>query len=453
MKGIVSAGFFPHPPIVVPEVGGREAGKVAATAAAMDELSKRLKESGAKLMAVISPHGPAFRDAIAILGTETLSGSLARFGAPQVNFRLENDLEAVRAIVSTAKAAGLETLVLGGKNAKKYGVRPELDHGALVPLYFLARAGVSLPLVHLTFSFWPPERLYAFGIALARALDLLGKPVAMVASGDLSHRVTHDAPGGYSSAGKEFDDLLVRLVGEPDVDAILNLDPELVEEAGECGYRSLLILLGALDGRRIRPEVLSYEAPFGVGYLVADLSPIDVTGNRQEEEESEHVKLARQALEEFVRTGRVIGVPAGTSLAGKKAGVFVSLKSGGRLRGCIGTIEPVQENLAEEIIENAISAGCYDPRFRPVTAEELPELVYSVDVLSEPEEVSGPEELDPARYGVIVQSGQRRGLLLPALEGVNTAADQLAIALQKAGIGPGENYRIFRFTVERYHRN
>ena len=122
----------------------------------------------------------------------------------------------------------------------------------------------------------------------------------------------------------------------------------------------------------------------------------------------------------------------------------------GRLRGCIGTIEPLRESLAREIIENAISAGTADPRFSPVTAGELPHLSYSVDVLLTPEKISGKKELDPKRYGVIVESGRRRGLLLPDLEGVNTAEEQLAIALQKAGISPGEPYRLYRFLVRRY---
>jgi AmmeMemoRadiSam system protein A len=450
MQSIVFAGFFPHPPIVVPEVGGRETDKVAATAAAMAELSERIKQSGARLLVVISPHGPSFRDAVAIFGTESLSGSLARFGAPQVNYNFPNALEAVQAIAAAAESAGQPVMVIDGKSARRYNIDSALDHGALVPLYFLSRAGIRMPLVHLTFSSGPPEEQYAFGTVLARALDSLEKPAAIVASGDLSHRITRGAPGGYSPAGKKFDEQLVRLIAELDVDAILDLDPELTEEAGECGYRSLLIALGALDGRRVRPEVLSYEAPFGVGYLVADLSPVAVREEREKEQESEQVKLARMALEEFVHSGKVIAPPADTPLRWVKAAAFVSLKSGGRLRGCIGTIEPTRDSLAEEIIENAISAGRHDPRFRPVTPEELPELVYSVDVLSEPEEVSGPGELDPACYGVIVQSDRKKGLLLPALEGVNTVEEQLAVVLRKAGIGPGENYRIFRFTVDRY---
>lgn len=167
-------------------------------------------------------------------------------------------------------------------------------------------------------------------------------------------------------------------------------------------------------------------------------------------EHSPHVQLARKSLETYVKTGRKVEADKDSPLAGQRAGAFVSLKIRGMLRGCIGTIEPVRENLAAEIIDNAISAGIYDPRFPPVSESELKDLTYSVDVLSEPEPIDGPDELDPRVYGVIVQKGQRRGLLLPDLEGVDTVEEQLAIVLEKAGINPGEKYKLYRFRVERY---
>ena len=130
--------------------------------------------------------------------------------------------------------------------------------------------------------------------------------------------------------------------------------------------------------------------------------------------------------------------------------MFVSLKKDGRLRGCIGTISPAAENIAAEILTNAVSAGIGDPRFDPVEEDELPELVYSVDVLGEAEPISGMDELDPKRYGVIVNKGHRRGLLLPNLEGVDTVRQQVDIALQKAGIRREESYTLERFEVVRH---
>lgn len=168
--------------------------------------------------------------------------------------------------------------------------------------------------------------------------------------------------------------------------------------------------------------------------------------------EHELVQLARRTIQEYVQHHRIIqpDTPLSEEMS-KRAGTFVSLHANGELRGCIGTIEPVRPNIAEEIISNAISAATRDQRFPPVTPEELDDLEISVDVLTEPEPISSLDDLDPKVYGVIVESGRRRGLLLPDLEGVDTAQDQVSIALRKAWIGPHESYRMYRFRVIRYH--
>lgn len=164
------------------------------------------------------------------------------------------------------------------------------------------------------------------------------------------------------------------------------------------------------------------------------------------------VQLARRTIEAYVREGLVIGPPDEmTDEMRQQRGVFVSLHHGPYLRGCIGTIEPVQRNVAEEVIANAISAATRDPRFAPLRPDELHDLDISVDVLGEPEPVVALEDLDPRLYGVIVQSGHRRGLLLPDLDGVDSAEKQVAIALQKAWINPEDPYRMYRFGVVRYH--
>ena len=230
-------------------------------------------------------------------------------------------------------------------------------------------------------------------------------------------------------------------------------------------------MAGALDSLAVKAERLSHEGPFGVGYGIciyeAD-GPApgrDFLRQREERErealeerkrkEDPYVRLARQTIEAWVRggAGKRIAVPEGLpeEMLARRAGVFVSLKVDGRLRGCIGTISPVRGSIAEEIMENAISAACRDPRFHPVEPEELDRLVYSVDVLGKTEEISSKEELDVKRYGVIVSRGARRGLLLPNLEGVDTVEEQIDIARQKAGIPEdAEDIRLERFEVVRH---
>ena len=162
------------------------------------------------------------------------------------------------------------------------------------------------------------------------------------------------------------------------------------------------------------------------------------------------VRLAKRSVESYVKQGKVIQAKRLTPEMKPKAGVFVSIHKGGELRGCIGTIEPQRNNVAEEIIANAISSAVRDPRFYPITADELGELEYSVDILTKPKPVKSRKRLDAKRYGVIVERGGRRGLLLPDLEGVESAEEQIGICRQKAGISPDEPVKLYRFEVKRY---
>lgn len=170
-------------------------------------------------------------------------------------------------------------------------------------------------------------------------------------------------------------------------------------------------------------------------------------------EESAYVRLARETIENYIKHEKIIAPPLNLpkEMINQKAGVFVSLKKFGNLRGCIGTFMPTQENIAQEIIKNAISAAIEDPRFSSVNATELEELTISVDILSAPEEVDDISHLDPKKYGVIVSSGYKKGLLLPDLKGVDTAGEQVDIARRKAGIYPDEKVKLHRFEVKRYH--
>jgi AmmeMemoRadiSam system protein A len=162
------------------------------------------------------------------------------------------------------------------------------------------------------------------------------------------------------------------------------------------------------------------------------------------------VELARKAVDKYVLQHKMFRPRKLTPEMRQRAGVFVSIKKHGGLRGCIGTFSPTMANVAEEIVTNAISSATRDPRFMPVQPSELRELEYSIDVLSEPEPVSGVDELDPKKYGVIVECGYRRGLLLPDLEGVDKVKEQIEICRAKAGIEANEPIRLYRFRVQRF---
>jgi AmmeMemoRadiSam system protein A len=162
------------------------------------------------------------------------------------------------------------------------------------------------------------------------------------------------------------------------------------------------------------------------------------------------VELAKKTVETFVKEGKVLKPEKLTPEMKEKAGVFVSIHKLGELRGCIGTIEPQRSNLAEEVIANAIASATRDPRFFAIAPDELKDLDYSVDVLTTPERIKSPDQLDPKKYGCIVEAGWRKGLLLPDLEGVDTVEEQIDICRQKGGIAPNEPVRLYRFEVKRY---
>lgn len=463
---VVFCGICPHPPIAVPEVGGDEALKISATQEAMLEIGRLIQESGAGTIVIISPHAAVFRDIVGINLSPQLEGDLDNFRARNVSYILKNDLALAREIISQTTDLGLTSVELTAEEEDLYGISLRLDHGTVVPLYFLRQAGVDLPLVHVSMTVAPPEKLYLFGLAVRKAAEALGRKVALLASADLSHGLIHDAPGGYLPRGREFDSKLAGLLADFDVEGLVKMDRDLVEQAGECGYRSIIMMLGALDGRAVKAEVLSYEGPFGVGYLVASFQPLGeepensflkkIQAEQKEKalqrqtQESYLVKIARAALENYVSGSPPPDVKEIPGEFKGRAGVFVSIKKNGNLRGCIGTVEPTKSNMAEEVVANAISAGIYDPRFQPVRREELSDLEYSVDVLQPAEPVEDMRDLDPKKYGVIVQSGRKSGLLLPNLEGIDSVGQQVEIARQKAGIGPDEPVKMERFEVVRY---
>ena len=229
-------------------------------------------------------------------------------------------------------------------------------------------------------------------------------------------------------------------------------------------------MAGAFDGVDVKPEVLSHQDVTGVGYGIAIFEPSDKNDSRcflkaiadriKATESTPYVKLARATIEQFVKTGKRLKfpseLPAGLAEAlpgeatKERAGAFVSVHKNGMLRGCIGTIGPVQDSIAEEIINNAISAVSRDPRFERVREDELELLEINVDILGKPENIDGPDQLDVKRYGVIVSCGARKGLLLPDLEGVDTVEEQIDIARRKGGISPDDDYKLQRFEVVRY---
>lgn len=466
---ILAAYAVPHPPLIIPAVGkGREKG-IQSTIDAYNEVGQRIAALAPQTIVVSTPHSVMYRDYNHISPGTHARGSFAQFGAGQAAYEADYDQEFVARLCAIAQHEGLSA-------GTDYERDPALDHATMIPLHFIQKYYTSFELVRIGLSGLSPADHYRLGMAVQQASEELGRRVVYVASGDLSHKLTSTGPYGYAPEGPEFDEQIEKIFSTGDFLGLLTMDRDFADNAAECGLRSFQIMAGALDGIPVKSELLSHEGPFGVGYGVGAFTPTGTASyahkdksrcflpqyeawhrarmDERKAHEDPLVSLARTTLETYVREHRRIAVPQGLpeELYSRRAGCFVSLKENGELRGCIGTILPTRASLAEEIISNAISAGTHDPRFAPVKARELNELVYSVDVLSTPEPIADGSQLDPKRYGVIVSTDDgRRGLLLPNLNGIDTVKEQMDIAARKGHIDLyNDDVQLERFEVVRH---
>lgn len=580
------AALMPHPPIIVPEVGyGREkaaAETLKGTERICAEITALNKRAAPEVLLLLSPHESYTPGMLYINSAPAMQGSLLRFGAPKVGSSIRTSEKDLQKLTTELSKAGIP-----------FGSRPQeditADHASLVPLYFLTPTfedGLLPPMIVANPCGLSMEKALAMGKMLR---GIAGeKRWALLASGDLSHRLKQGAPSGYHPDGQVFDEAIVEALKAGDPGILTGLPPSVLKNAGECGLRPTLVLLGLCQAPL---EVFSYEGPFGVGYCNAlwsgapeteqdkverresaappspspadagngapevltahpkavpsfvkegdgekdnsasaappseqenapaksaepagggqaapshtpgpkpsvrigklkrqtKVSGIRLVPHKVEEQQSlpmqaamlaikhalkhngdKHEKISPEPEHPYARLARksieahllgktppdkadIEALSPDPDIWKTQKGCFVSIKNkDGSLRGCIGTFGPTQPDLAAEIMQNSLSAASRDPRFPPMKANELDNVVISVDVLNPPEVLQDDMELDPAYWGVIVSNGMRRGLLLPDLPTVKSVEQQLTIAAQKGGISNLQGAEIRRFSITRH---
>ncbi|MBU4438943.1 MAG: AmmeMemoRadiSam system protein A [Acetobacterium sp.] len=474
LKGV---GIACHPPVLIPEVGEGRENEAEKTVRGLRDLALKVAEIKPEVIVCITPHGNVFRDGVAVIYENHLKGDLRNFGHPGIAMEKDCDMGLLDELNSGFGKNQCHTIFLNKKIAKEYKIDLNLDHGVLVPLYFIEKYYRAYKIVHITIGELSLIELYKMGKVIREAIEARGKDAMILVSADLSHCLKDEGPYAFNPMGPLFDENIVNGIKDKNYYSILTIPHQVYEPAGQCGLRPIIMGLGTTDGYETEATVFSYEGPFGVGYMSAFIDVLDKKMpsllDRYEEDkmlsykerrsnESPFVALARATINTWVQRGRKLNFDHYKEqlemeedvlgeLENNQAGVFVSLHKHGELRGCIGTTGPVTENIAQEIIRNAIEAATYDPRFMPVEEPELMDLEIKVDVLGVPEQVSGVEELDAKKYGVIVEKDLHRGLLLPDLEGVNTPEEQIAIAKRKAGILESDTDVILqRFQVIRH---
>lgn len=450
MGRVMSALLMPHAPVLVPAVAGPRT-EAAATSRAMREAAAALMRLHPDSIAVISPHSPRRPGAFGLWAEDRLIGSLEAFGAPEVVVNLPNDRCLANALAAEAHARTLETWFI-----RKHS----LDYGALVPLHFLVEAGWTGPTILLSLNDPEADDLTRLGEAIAAAAGVLPRRVAVIASGDMSHRLTANAPCDFHPDAHRFDETFIQFIERGDYRKVLDIKPALRELAAEDAVDSTVVAVAAAGWSADGHKFLSYEKPFGVGYAVAilyaagpDFPPPKLTAAVTAAAPLEALPdLARQSVTAALSGSGETCPPAPEGRLSLPNGVFVTIRHRtGKLRGCVGTIAPVWPNVVVETWHNARKAALEDARFSPVREGELDDLVFQVSLIHPPHDVASPAELDPQRYGVIISTEDgRRGILLSGLESVTTAGQQLRLARKKAWIGANEPVKIQRFLVDHF---
>ncbi len=459
---ILAAFMVPHPPMIIPDVGKGSEKEITKTISGYERVGQEIADLQPETILIFSPHSILYSDYFHISPGKGAKGSFRPFAAPQVKFQEEYDTELAEEICRIADGRGFPAGTLGERDAS-------LDHGTMVPLWFVRKYYSGGKIVRIGLSGFPLTDHYRFGEIIREAVEKTGRKTVIIASGDLSHKLQTYGPYGYAPEGPVYDRRIMDVMGRAAFGELFDFNENFLEKAAECGHRSFVIMAGMFDRTAVLAEAYSHESVTGVGYGICSFYPQgeDLSRNFLEQYETRalkalsdknassdaYVRLARESVETYLRERRIIRPPQDlpAELLSRRAGAFVSIHKQGKLRGCIGTTEAYRKNLASEIIENAISAATRDPRFSPITEEELPWLEISVDVLGEPEDIESEDDLDVKKYGVIVSCGRRRGLLLPDLEGVDSVEEQVAIARKKGGIQEREHYTLQRFTVVRHH--
>ncbi len=467
--------FMPHPPLALPDIGqGKERG-IEATIEGMKKVAQKIAHIRPETIIYITPHGHSFSNGVALLYEDNVTGDFSMFGYRDIkrtkvlNKSMTDDLN------DAFDEADLTSLLLDHKTAKHYKLKVELDHGVLVPMHYIDTYYEDYEIVHITTSYQDLFSHYSLGVAMKEVIERSTDRTVVVCSGDLSHALKNDGPYDFHPYGLVFDQLMVEAIQQKDPSILMNIKGQAEKEAAQCGLRSFVMGFGLMDSHDYQSEVFSYEGPFGVGYLTGYLvndftslrpSYLEVLRNKKTEaydercaKEDDYIRVARASINKYVNSHHKLTVDEVEdqltqeglrSLTSDKAAAFVSIHKDHNLRGCIGTTSPTADNLFEEIVYCAISACSSDPRFNPVDPDELMDLEIKVDRLYPVEPIHDLYELDAQKYGVIVEQGSKKGLLLPRLEGVDTVEEQIRIAKQKAGITSDMDIDYYRFEVERH---
>lgn len=457
--GILASYILPHCPVAVKEIARGQERYVDKTVKAFEMVAKEISSLKPDTIVIASPHAESYSDYFQVADGDTVTGSFAGYGAPQVRFRFHYDdllrKEITRIAASRKFPAGYE----GAEDSS-------LDHGTMVPLYFVNRFYSNYKIVRLGLSGMSYLDHYLMGEIIQDAAKSANERVVFIASGDMSHCLAKDGPYGYREEGERYETLLNKNLKTANFGDLLRMDKALITRAKECGHRVFALLAGTLDRKSITTTCYSHESPFGIGYGVYGylvngddgsraIGDLYVTKAKLDIEKRKAVcdecaKLAYLTLEQYLNRDKDKKVEVPLLLTSTKAAVNISIFKFGTLRAQFGSEVPLERNLANEIIQATVKAARSDAFFDPIEASELPYLSVRVDVLSPLEPIASEKQLDVNKYGVVVKSKDKTGFALPLLPAVDSVEKQIRIAKKDAGISRSERVSLLRFTITRH---
>ncbi|MFP5503970.1 MAG: AmmeMemoRadiSam system protein B [Candidatus Sericytochromatia bacterium] len=436
---VVLGGLTPHPTSLIPEIGNESLTRLGQTVQAVKALARRVAAESPDVVVIATPHGPRQDERFGLFGRDWHLGDFAAKKASNVTLDAPGDPTLAMQIARECARLGLPVDFVDREHAVP------LDYGLSVPLYYLQHAGYQGAIMPVVTSSLGRESHRLFGKAIAQAAGRLGKRTVLLASGDLSHH--ESAPEKVAKKARRFDQLLIKLLADGSWDRIFELDAAMVEEAGECGFETILVLLGALEKSLPQAELLAYEDPTGVGYATLT---IDVQDAEEQDEEFNPAGFARQVADTFLQTDHL--PPHAPAHFPKQAqGCFVCLHRGDALEACAGALTPKEGNLASCIARYTLEAlhdyaETTDGR-HALTIDELNHLSLTVYMTGPLEAVEGLEGFQAGKHGLVVTRGDDYGVALPE-PGFDRPEQMLEIALERAGLTGTDDYKLERFTAE-----
>lgn len=437
----VAAALFPHAAMVLPEIANDKVLHLKATIESMQRAAELLVAKKVETLLIMSPHAYTFPDGAAIFTVPRLHGNLGDIGHPELSLSANTDMALAEEIIRQA-APLIPLHAIDTAWSEQYGRPVTIDKGTFVPLYYARQAGFTGNIIILSPRFSYYHTMTILADAAIKAAAQVSRRVAIMAACDLSQQ---------ASQVTDCDSIIMEALKNQHLSAIQQLPQETIDSSGISNVPSLYFLFGALPHMNPIMPICAYERPFDTGLAVALY--LHDEGHRKAETPAHvhaHVELARQSISYYLQHHRLMPTPRPISEDLEDAsGVFVSIYKGSRLCGRYGTFLPIHLSAAKEIICNAVSAAT-NHSYAPITMEDLDSLTITVDIVGNPESVSSIHELDPQKYGIVVMSHARTGLVLPAIEGIHTPQQQLTMAKEKAGIPPQVQPDIYRFAVTHY---